>query len=352
MEHDSDSPTTSESQTPTFPVEGGGNTGGTAGMPQMMPGMAAMMPQMPAMMGGYYNMCPWMVPQMSGGSGGTVPQMPGRSGGMVMPGGSGGMVPQMMPVMGGMMPGMMQGMPTAAGVAKWGPPQSPGDNVYRPYMDLLSSDSQRATADEGDEEEAGEGKRTACSEAECVALAKAWMSIVDDPYIGANQTSTGCGGALARTTSNSTRQDSTKFRAGVEACWPKRAKLNSSGEYSSSAGSHDLPEAAAEIPTPPSFSRRGRPIGQKTAMRTARGSTGGSHEVQSAPPSQDNAELTHLTRMQHNHTLLDTIEKWREATNPLYKEMLKGVIDSMRRELGLAPLPGSDGGSGQGDDAK
>ena len=36
-------------------------------------------------------------------------------------------------------------------------------------------------------EEAGGRKRTIWSIGECVALAKAWISVVEDPYIGANQ---------------------------------------------------------------------------------------------------------------------------------------------------------------------
>ena len=56
-------------------------------------------------------------------------------------------------------------------------------------------------------------------------------------------------------------ENSPKFMAGVESGWPKRTKINASGEYNSSAGSHELPEAEAEIPTPQSSSRRRRPIG-------------------------------------------------------------------------------------------
>ena len=45
-----------------------------------------------------------------------------------------------------MMPGMMQTMPVVAwreGGSR--APQTPRDNVYRPYMDLLSSDSPQST---------------------------------------------------------------------------------------------------------------------------------------------------------------------------------------------------------------
>lgn len=53
-----------------------------------------------------------------------------------------------------------------------------------------TSESSRVLIDEGEEkeEEAGEGKRTIWSEAECTALAKAWMSIVEDPNIRVSQT--------------------------------------------------------------------------------------------------------------------------------------------------------------------
>ena len=58
-----------------------------------------------------------------------------------MPGVSRGMTEMAPRLMGGMMPGMMQDMPAATGDSRLGVPQSPEDNVYRPYMDLLSSDS-------------------------------------------------------------------------------------------------------------------------------------------------------------------------------------------------------------------
>ena len=48
--------------------------------------------------------------------------------------------------------------------------------------------------------------------------------------------------------------------------------------------------------------------------------------------------------------MTETIEKWRGANDPLYTEMLKGVTDSMRRDLDLPPLPRSDAGTSQGDD--
>ena len=77
-------------------------------------------------------------------------------------------------------------------------------------------------------------------------------------------------------------ENSPKFMAGVEAGWPK---INASGEYSSSAGSHELLEAETEFPTPQSSSHRRRPIGQKAATRMARGSSSASQEVHSEAPS-------------------------------------------------------------------
>lgn len=98
MEHDSDSPATSESQTSTFPVEGGGNAAGMAGV----------MPQIAGMMPGYYNIYSWA------GMGGMMPQMVSMS--ATITGMSGGM-------MGGMMHGMRAGkgeggiMPQMAGMS-------------------------------------------------------------------------------------------------------------------------------------------------------------------------------------------------------------------------------------------
>ena len=45
--------------------------------------------------------------------------------------------------------------------------------------------NERGAGAEG--EEAGKRKRTIWSIGECVALAKAWVGVVEDPYIGANQ---------------------------------------------------------------------------------------------------------------------------------------------------------------------
>lgn len=79
--------------------------------------------------------------------------------------------------------------------------------------------------------------------------------------------------------------ESEKFRAGVAVVWPKQ-RINLAGDYNSSAGSADLPDVAEEVPTPPSFNCRCRPIGQKTAMRISRGgASNGSKEVQSTAPS-------------------------------------------------------------------
>ena len=143
-------------------------------------------------------------------------------------------------------------------------------------------------------------------------------------------------------------QKSAKFCAGVEAGWPKRTKISASGEYSSSASSHELPKAEVEIPTPQASScRRRRPVGQKTAQRMARRSASGSDEVQ----SEATPEINNLARAQQMHSLVQTMEMWHNATGPLYKMMLKDVIDTLRRDLGMAPLPESGAWTSGGDDA-
>ena len=137
-----------------------------------------------------------------------------------------------------MMPQLQQGSTAAAGGSRQGVPQPHEDNVYRPYMDLLASDSpqrtpletqfagiemfsfeelgialrtepamqpaaprvrtrrpgkskatsSRAATDGGaGKEEDGRRKRTVWSIPEYVALAKAWISVVEDPYVSANQ---------------------------------------------------------------------------------------------------------------------------------------------------------------------
>ena len=82
-------------------------------------------------------------------------------------------------------------------------------------------------------------------------------------------------------------KDYEKFRAGCDAGWPKKQRLNYSSDYSGSSGeSHDLPPDAEEFPSPPSFARRPRSVVQKRAQRAARRSSPLSpQEVISAPPS-------------------------------------------------------------------
>ena len=145
-------------------------------------------------------------------------------------------------------------------------------------------------------------------------------------------------------------QNSAKFTAGVEVGWPKRTKINASGEYSSSASSHELPDAEAEFPTPQSSSRRRRPIGQMSAMRMARESASGSHEVQSEADSLVTPELNNLACVQPTQYMLESMDKWYAATDPVYRRMLKDAINSMRRDLGIEPLPDSGVGTGDGGD--
>ena len=137
-----------------------------------------------------------------------------------------------------------------------------------------------------------------------------------------------------------------KFCEEVEAGWPKRTKINASSEYSSSVGSHELPEAEAVIPTPQSSSRcRRRPIRQKSAQRMARGSASGSDEVQSDAPQ----EYNNLARAQQMASLVQTMHKWHNATDPFHKRMLKDVIDTLRHDLGMPPF-GDDGAETGGED--
>ena len=141
-----------------------------------------------------------------------------------------------------MMAQLQPGTTVVAGGSRQGVPQPHGDNVYRPYMDLLCSDSpvrtsletrttletqlpdselfsfddlgisprnspatqpaappartrrpmkskattSRAATDSGAKEVGGRRKRTVWKIEECVALAKAWISVVEDPYVSAN----------------------------------------------------------------------------------------------------------------------------------------------------------------------
>ena len=55
---------------------------------------------------------------------------------------------------------------------------------------------------------------------------------------------------------------------GVDAGWPKKQRLNYAGDYSSSGGSHELPDDALEFPSPPSFTPRTRRLvkGQRNGL--------------------------------------------------------------------------------------
>ena len=65
-------------------------------------------------------------------------------------------------------------------------PAAPPARTRREGMSTTTSS--RATTDSGTGEEEGSGrKRTVWSVQECVALAKAWISVVEDPYISVNQ---------------------------------------------------------------------------------------------------------------------------------------------------------------------
>ena len=47
------------------------------------------------------------------------------------------------------------------------------------------------------------------------------------------------------------------------------------------------------------------------------------------------------------HSLVQTLERWHNATDPLYKMMLKDAIYTLRLDLGMTPMPDS----GAGDDS-
>ena len=50
---------------------------------------------------------------------------------------------------------------------------------------------------------------------------------------------------------------------------------------------------------------------------------------------------------QHHTNIIETIKEWRTTDDPIHKEMLQGVIDLMRRDLGMPPIDGA-GASGAG----
>ena len=151
-------------------------------------------------------------------------------------------------------------------------------------------------------------------------------------------------------------KDSEKFRAGCDAGWPMKRRLNYSGDYS--GGSHDLPPDAEEFPSPPSFTGRPRPVGQKRAQRAARGGSPLSpREVQSSALPPAPLEYTLHSRNQTRAQMYKVFQDWRTATDPTEKMFLHSMRESMRVDLDVARarLGGSDvgsdttgGGSGSG----
>ena len=155
-------------------------------------------------------------------------------------------------------------------------------------------------------------------------------------------------------------KDSQKFAVGVESGW-KRTKINSSGEYSSSAGSHELPEAEEVAPLPRTDTRRRRrPMGQQAAQRMARGSGSGSgsgsYEVESEVPAGEDDDS--LARAQQTKTLMQITLKWYNTHDPVLRRLCKEMVDQCRRDLRIPPIDddgveigGGDvgGGSGTGD---
>ena len=144
-------------------------------------------------------------------------------------------------------------------------------------------------------------------------------------------------------------KDSEKFRAGVDAGWPKKQKLNYSGDYSgSSGGSRDLPPDAEQFPSPPSFVRRTRPVGQKRVQRAARGSSPLSpQEVQSATPPP---ALTFFSRQKTREQMYKVFQDWKAAIDPMEKRFLHSMLESMRVDLDAARA--LLGGSGAGLDVE
>ena len=132
--------------------------------------------------------------------------------------------------------------------------------------------------------------------------------------------------------------DSEKFRAGVDAGWPKKQRLNLAGDHSSSSGSHELPDDVQEFPTPPSFTRRTRLVGQMREQRAARGGARESEEVQSAsPPSgQSPAEIALIGRQLQQERMHKLIGEWRATTDLVEKRFLHDLLESIRVDLAAA----------------
>ena len=66
--------------------------------------------------------------------------------------------------------------------------------------------------------------------------------------------------------------------------------------------------------------------------------------------------VIYLFEFQNDTLPLPVPSRWHNTIDPFYKRMLKDVIDTLRRDLGMPPLPdsgaeigGGDDGSGTGD---
>ena len=87
--------------------------------------------------------------------------------------------------------------------------------------------------------------------------------------------------------------DSEKFRAGVDAGWPKKQRLNLAGDYSNSSGSHELPGDAQESP------------------RT--GSLNSPVQSASPPTGKSTVELAELARQQTTMNMWNIVNQWKTA---------------------------------------
>ena len=145
--------------------------------------------------------------------------------------------------------------------------------------------------------------------------------------------------------------DFEKFRAGVDAGRPKKPRLNLAGDYSS--GSHELHDDAQDFPSPPSFTRRTRPVVQKRAQRGARSSAHGSQGPVGIPPTgQLAAELSRLARQQTQVNMWKIIGEWRVTTVPVEKGFLLDLLQSMQADLAAARREAGDAGDSDAADLR
>ena len=131
-------------------------------------------------------------------------------------------------------------------------PAAPPARTRRPGTSKATTS--RAATDSGAEEEVGgRRKRTVWKVKECVALAKAWISVVEDPYVSANQV--------------------------IDRMWYRISQ-------------------------------------SYLKWKPANGKAHDAH-VQSEVPSQITPQLTNLAEPQMTQFMIETMEKWHAATDPM-----------------------------------